>query len=247
MVSLLSLSVFCVLSALGCTNPFGIHCPICFPGLSSVGGKRLFPATRVRFDIQVEKPNKDGLTLKDLVVIELALAIREGTDRWSIQRSLCTVDPVLTPEVGLRVIETEGRTLDMTGGIGEFVLIEVCLSLPNLSVNRTAFELYPGIGTGERIAESPIMDLPTTNEKVEIMLTIAFLVRCGLLDCRVLPQAWSDVQQKRYRTQQVTDPGVLDSHHCFSPRGDWPAALPVLSRQSVERTVARENSHFEQM
>lgn len=53
MVSLLSLSVFCVLSALGCTNPFGIHCPICFPGFSSVGGKRLLPSARVGFDIQL--------------------------------------------------------------------------------------------------------------------------------------------------------------------------------------------------
>src|SRR4029077_20667568 len=87
--------------------------------------------------------------------------------------AVLAVSPVEAPLVALRIVGAQSETFDVTGCAIEFDRVEFGAAVPHFVADTGAFELYPGVGSPERMQAPLQMKFPRTNQGIEIVLAVA--------------------------------------------------------------------------
>jgi hypothetical protein len=90
--------------------------PIHFPSLASIVRERLLKVARIRSDAGYNKSNKDGSVIECFLIEKLAASIFELADRGLAQSAAVTVGKIEAPLVGLRIVQAQGESFDVTFG-----------------------------------------------------------------------------------------------------------------------------------
>src|SRR6266576_747571 len=154
----------------------GLICdPVDFPGLASIIRVGLLEVSRIRGDLRPNKSNIDGSALPLLPIVKLAATILELADHrlnGLAQRRIRAVSPINAPLTGLRIVNTQSQTFNMTCWAVGFKFLQIGAAVPNLSRYRRAIEFDPGFGANQAVLEARQMNLPGTDLEIKIVLTI---------------------------------------------------------------------------
>src|SRR5207302_10689414 len=127
----------------------------------------LFKVVRIRRDVRKDLAHEDGPPLEALLIEELAAAVPELTHRRRAQRALLAVRPTEAPLVGLRVVEAQRQTFDVTPPSVDFDLLQLGAAVPDLADADRPMPRDPGGGARQRMFETPDVGLPAADVEVE--------------------------------------------------------------------------------
>jgi len=155
---------------------------ISLPSSPAVVRESLFKLVRIVSDVRPSRAHQDSSIVKRVLAEEFPAAILEFADQGPAERTILTGSKCLAPLMGLRVVEKQGQTFEMTRRAIRLDFFQVGATAPDFSLEFGAFHLYPVRGAAEGILQASNMSLPLANGEVEIMLTISH-GRCCRWDC----------------------------------------------------------------
>src|SRR5580692_7517674 len=123
--------------------------PVHFPSLSSILRERLFKMAFIWGDERLDPAHKDCSAVQRFLVVELSLAIVEVPDHRLAQSAVVARGPYLVPLASLRIIQTQGQTLDVTGRSVSFKFLEVRAAIPDLPDDRGTVVSDPRSRSGQ--------------------------------------------------------------------------------------------------
>ena len=147
--------------------------PIHLPGLPSILRESLFKTAGIWSDVRYNKSYKDSSAIQRFLIEKLAPPILELTDRGWAQGAVAAVGKIEAPLVGSWIVETQGRTLNVTGWAFDLKFHQISAATPHLSDNRSAFIFGPGGRAGKWMRQAGDVSFPITNLEVEIVLPIS--------------------------------------------------------------------------
>src|ERR1700730_16895812 len=130
--------------------PSLIRNPIDFPRLAAIIRKRLFKVRRIRGHVGPIESNKDCFAVNRILSKKLTLSILEFADLGWVKDANLAVGPIEAPLVGLRIVQTEGQTLDVARGAIGLERIQLRAAIPHLIADARSVEFDPGSRARER-------------------------------------------------------------------------------------------------
>src|SRR5262249_60286783 len=106
------------------------------------------------------------------LIVELPASILELADGGLAQRSVVAVGVVQAPLPGLRIVETQGQNLEVTGRPIGLELDEIGAAVPDLPDHGRALVLEPRRGPGQGALEAAEARLPGADLEIEIVLPV---------------------------------------------------------------------------
>src|SRR5712692_1371028 len=101
---------------------------------------------RIRSDVRDDKSNENGSAIKWFLIEKLAAPILELADGGLAQGAVVAVGKIETPLVGLRIVQTQGQTFDVTCWAIGLELHQIGAAIPNLSDDGSTLIFDPGSG-----------------------------------------------------------------------------------------------------
>lgn len=123
--------------------------PVDFPSLAPIGGEGLLKVGGIGRGLGPNIANQNDPAVERLLVEKFATAVGKLANRRLPERTVLAVGPVETPLMGLRIVETEGQTLDVTGRAGGLELFEPSAAIPDFAGDGSAVKLNPGRRAGQ--------------------------------------------------------------------------------------------------
>jgi hypothetical protein len=124
-------------------------------------------------DIRYDKSNQNVLAIERLLVEELAASILELPNRRWAQIAAAATGEIETPLAGSSIVETQTYSFDAPCWAIDDELQQICLAIPDTSNNGSSFVLNPCGRTGQGALEAPQVSAPSTNLKVEVVLSVS--------------------------------------------------------------------------
>ena len=121
--------------------------PVYFPRLAPVLRIRLFEVRRIRGDVRPHKSNIDSSTLPEFLIVKLTASVPELADHRLNrlpQGGILAISPIDAPLMGLRIVNSQRQTLDMTGWAIGFKLLQVGAPVPDSPGDGSPIKLDPG-------------------------------------------------------------------------------------------------------
>ena len=111
-----------------------IRNPVNFPGLAAIIRECLFEVWLTRVGVQPKKANQNGSAVQRILGVKLAAAVPELPDLGYDQGAVLGIGPIEPPLAGLRMVESEGQTLDVARNrtIG-FELFQLSAAIPDFA------------------------------------------------------------------------------------------------------------------
>jgi len=135
--------------------------PVDFPSLATIGGEGLLKVGGIGRDLGPNIAHQNDPAVEGFLVEKFATAVGKLANRRLPERTILAVGPVETPLMGLRIVETEGQTLDVTGRAGGLELFEPSAAIPDFAGDGRAVKLNPGRRAGQGMEETLVNGLLT--------------------------------------------------------------------------------------
>ena len=148
--------------------------PVDFPSLATIGGEGLLKVGGIGRDLGPNIAHQNDPAVEGFLVEKFATAVGKLANRRLPERTILAVGPVETPLMGLRIVETEGQTLDVTGRAGGLELFEPSAAIPDFAGDGRAVKLNPGRRAGQGMEETLEANFPGAGLEVKIVLAIAW-------------------------------------------------------------------------
>lgn len=116
------------------------------PSLSPIGRKGLLEFVRIWRDIKPNEADQDCPAVVLLLIVKLASAVVELSDRRSAESTIPAVRKVDIPLVSIGIVEIESESLEMAAETVGLDLLNLRLPAPNLLYVDRASQMNPGIG-----------------------------------------------------------------------------------------------------
>ncbi len=149
----------------------------------------------IRRDVRYDESDKNGPTIQQFLIVELAAPIVELPDRGLGHDAVVAVGKIEAPLIRLRIVETQAQTFEVTGWAIGLELQQIGAAIPDLADDRRAFHVDPGRRAGQGMQAALYVCFPGADLEIEIMLAVArpggFLWRGFRSACSCLCQAGS--------------------------------------------------------
>jgi hypothetical protein len=132
----------------------------------------LLKPAAIRCNVRPNVPHQHHPIVDHFLIVELAAAVSELTDRRNTERSDRAVRKAQTPLVRCRVVQAKSQTLDAARAAADLQFHDVGPTLPYLAHDRGAVIVGPRGRTGEWVQQSMDMCLPSANLEIKIVLSV---------------------------------------------------------------------------
>src|SRR5262249_45032963 len=106
-------------------------------------------------DVRDNNSNKDGLAVKQFLVVKLASPIFDAADCRLAQRTALAVCKIEAPLTGLGIVQTQAQSFDVTRRAIGHEFHQIGATIPNLPDNGSTVIFDPGVGTSQGAQEPP--------------------------------------------------------------------------------------------
>src|SRR6476620_1983258 len=151
-----------------------IHRPVRLPGLPLVDGKRLLPGGPVGVDYGPDEADLDRLPLVRVNSVEFTPTIAESPGERRKEAAGRIARPMQGPLLARRIEQAQRQPGESLGGKRDFV--EVAGSTENRPDHAMRRELFPLVGTGQRLQQAAVSNRPGAKQEIEVLRAIRSVI-----------------------------------------------------------------------